>query len=165
MDVNALFRAAEPFLHLWIAPPTDAYEFAWSIQQTPGRQAIVRVIRGSKSRSAASLFDEIGAALQFPDYFGENWDALLECLIDLEWLQGDAYLLVITDSHLLLDQEPVDQWSALLEVLENAAQDWAHAADSQGTPRPFHIVFQGAPGSTAALQARFRQANRTLESL
>src|ERR1700693_2953444 len=152
MDVNALFRAAEPFLHLWIAPPTDAYEFAWSIQQTPGRQAIVRVIRGSKSQSAAALVDALGAALQFPDYSGENWDALLECLIDLEWLQGDAYLVVFTDSHLLLDCVPMEQLASLLEVLENAAQDWAHAADSQGTPRPFHIVFQCAPDSAAAMQ-------------
>jgi hypothetical protein len=165
MDVNALFRAAEPFLHLWIASPTDAYELAWSIQQTPGRLAVVRVIRGSKSRTTAAQFDEFGAALQFPDYFGENWDALLECLIDLEWLHGDAYLIVITDSHLLLDWEPIEQLAAFLNVLENAARDWANAADSQGTPRPFHIVLQCAPDSVATLKARFRQVNRSLESL
>jgi RNAse (barnase) inhibitor barstar len=165
MDVNVLFRAAPPFLHLWTAPLAEAYEFAWSIQQTPGRQAVVRVIRGSKAESSTALFDECGAALQFPEYFGENWDALLECLTDLEWLPGDAYLLLVTDSHLLLAREPVGQLAALLEVLQNAAQDWARAEDSQGTPRPFHIVFQCAPDGAAALEARIRQTRQPLNPL
>jgi RNAse (barnase) inhibitor barstar len=165
MDVHSLFRAAPPYLHLWIAPLADAYEFAWSIQRTPGRQAIVRVIRGSKSQTAAALFDECGAALQFPDYFGENWDALFECLTDLEWLPGDAYLIVVTDSQLVLDREASHQFHGLLDVLEHAAQDWAQAEDSQGTARPFHVVFQCAPDRASQMQARVRETGNTLETL
>ena len=44
MDVHSLFRAAPPFLHQWAAPLPQAYEFAWSIQQSPGRLAVVRAI-------------------------------------------------------------------------------------------------------------------------
>jgi RNAse (barnase) inhibitor barstar len=164
MDVHSLFRAAPPFLHLWKATLAEAYEFAWSVQQTPGRQAIVRVIRGAKSRTAAELFDEFGAALQLPDYFGENWDALFECLTDLEWLPGDAYLLGVTDGDLVLDREP-QQFRTLLDVLERAAQNWAQAEDSQGTPRPFQVVFQCAPDRAPLLEARARQAGHSLEPL
>jgi RNAse (barnase) inhibitor barstar len=164
MDVHSLFKAAPPFLHLWIAPLAEAYEFAWSIQQTPGRQAIVRVIRGAKSRSEGEFFNECGAALQLPDYFGENWDALFECLTDLEWLPGDAYLLLVTDGDLALDREP-GQLGPLLEVFEKAADNWAHAEDSQGMPRPFHIVFQCASDRAAALEARVRNTGRSLEVL
>lgn len=164
MDVHSLFRAAPPYLHLWVAPLSDAYEFAWSIQQAPGRQAVVRVIRGAKSGTAAEFFDECGAAMQFPDYFGENWDALLDCLTDLEWLPGDAYLLVVTQGDLVLDRE-ADQLRALLEVWENAAEEWAKAQDSQGVPRPFHIVFQCAPDREAPLRARVHNTGRALETL
>jgi RNAse (barnase) inhibitor barstar len=164
MDVHSLFRAARPFLHLWTAPLSEAYEFAWSIQQTPGRQAIVRVIRGAKSRTAAEFFDEVGAALQLPDYFGENWDALFECLTDLEWLPGDAYLLVVTDGDLVLEREPA-QLVPLLKVLERAAENWAEAEDSQGVPRPFHIVFQCASDGAPDFEARIRNAGHSLEVL
>ena len=85
------------------------------------------MLRGSKSRNSARLFDEFAAALQFPHYFGENWDALDECLADLEWLPGDAYLLFFTDSHRLLDHERDDKLGSLLDVLENAAREWARA--------------------------------------
>jgi RNAse (barnase) inhibitor barstar len=164
MDVHSLFRAAPPYLHLWAATLSEAYEFAWSIQQTPGRQAIVRVIRGAKSRSAADFFNECGAALQFPDYFGENWDALDECLRDLEWLPGDAYLLVLTDADLVLDRD-ADQFGTLLKVLENAANEWATAQDSQGVPRPFHCVFQCAADRVSRFQARVRETGRALDTL
>jgi len=164
MDVHSLFRAAPPYLHQWVAPLSEAYEFAWSIQQTPGRQAVVRVIRGSKSRTAAEFFNECGAALQLPNYFGENWDALLECLVDLEWLPGDAYLLVITEGDRVLDREQ-KELASLLKVLETAAQDWAQAEDSQGTPRPFHVVFQCASDAAPRLKARVREASRELDIL
>jgi RNAse (barnase) inhibitor barstar len=164
MDVHSLFRAAPPYLHLWITPLSEAYEFAWSIQQAPGRQAIVRVIRGTKSRTSGDFFNECAAALQFPDYFGENWDALDECLSDLEWLPGDAYLLVVTEADLLLDREP-DHLRTLLEVLERAGGEWAKALDSQGVPRPFHVVFQCTSDRAAILQTRVGGAARTLEAL
>jgi RNAse (barnase) inhibitor barstar len=164
MDVHSLFRAAPPYLHLWIASLSEAYEFAWSIQQAPGRQAIVRVIRGAKSRTAGDFFNECGAALQFPDYFGENWDALFECLTDLEWLPGDAYLLVVTEGDLLLDRE-AKQLRSLFEVLEKAAEEWARAEDSQGVPRPFQTVFQCAEDRAATLKARLHEAGRAFEIL
>src|SRR5262249_52404434 len=56
-------------------------------------RAVVRVIRGRKSRTVRAFFDEVSAALQFPYYFGENWAAFDECITDLDWLAGDAYLL------------------------------------------------------------------------
>jgi RNAse (barnase) inhibitor barstar len=164
MDVHSLFRAAPPYLHLWVAPLPEAYEFVWSIQQTPGRQAIVRVIRGAKSRTEADFFNECAAALQFPDYFGENWDALNECLRDMEWLPGDAYLLVFTHADLLLDRE-AKRLDTLLKVLEHAAAEWAKAHDSQGVPRPFHAIFQCAPERAATVESRFRSTGQLLDAL
>jgi RNAse (barnase) inhibitor barstar len=36
-------------------------------------------------------------ALQFPDYFGMNWDAFEECLTDLSWSPGGGYVIVFNN--------------------------------------------------------------------
>jgi len=33
------------------------------------------------------LLGRIAGGLSFPDYFGGNWDALIDCLSDLTWLE------------------------------------------------------------------------------
>ena len=91
-----------PFLHLLASGASDAFDLAWalSVESTP--RTVARVVRGSKSRASHALFDEVAAAWQFPPYFGENWDALDECLADLEWLRASAYVLFVADALLLL---------------------------------------------------------------
>lgn len=48
------------------------------------------------SDSEADLVRTIGAALPFPDYFGNNWDAFNDCLIDLKREGYGALALMIT---------------------------------------------------------------------
>ena len=55
---------------------------------------LVRVVRGSRMRTRTALFDEVSAALQFPIHFGDNWDALADCLGDLGWLGGPALVVL-----------------------------------------------------------------------
>ncbi|MBL0312343.1 MAG: barstar family protein [Holophagaceae bacterium] len=90
-----------------------------------------RWLRASKMRTAKALFDEFAAALQFPPYFGENWDALDECLNDLDWLEGDGAALFIMNADQLLQDAPPDEGRILFEILQ--------AAESN---LPFHIVLQ-----------------------
>jgi len=39
----------------------------------------------------------VSRALQFPDYFGINWDAFEDCLRDLSWFSSRGYVLVIAN--------------------------------------------------------------------
>lgn len=41
------------------------------------------------------LFGRIAQALEFPDWFGRNWDALADCLGDLSWKPADGYLILL----------------------------------------------------------------------
>lgn len=34
------------------------------------------------------LLGRLARGLRFPEYFGENWDALIDCLSDLSWSQA-----------------------------------------------------------------------------
>jgi hypothetical protein len=167
MDAHRLFQPAAPHQHLLVATPSETCDFAWSLQATPGRQAAVRIVRGSKARTAADLFDEFAAALQFPYYFGESWDALDECLADLAWLVGDAYILFFTNAVRLLDRESAGSFVLLLGILEDSARRWTQTekGDFGSASRPFHAVFQCAPEDETAFLARVEEHGRSLNRL
>jgi RNAse (barnase) inhibitor barstar len=71
----------------------------------------------------SELLARIGAALEFPDWFGGNWDALYDCLDDLGWLKATGHLLVIENAGTLRAQAPEDSVT-LLDVCEEAARSW-----------------------------------------
>jgi hypothetical protein len=141
--IDRLLVAEKPWLLTYSGAPEEAYELAWKLQQG-GSQA--RVIRGSKTTTLDGFFDEIGAALQLPAYFGENWPALDECLKDLSWLRGPAYVLIVTEADSLFRDDEFDSLPTLLKLAASAAEAWAVPADT-GKPWghgsvPFHVVFQ-----------------------
>jgi RNAse (barnase) inhibitor barstar len=57
-----------------------------SLERALTYDARVRVVHldGSGIGSKETFLDAVSAALTFPDYFGHNWDALDECLRDIE---------------------------------------------------------------------------------
>jgi RNAse (barnase) inhibitor barstar len=102
----------------------------------------LRVIRGRHCKTPANLFAEFAQALEFPDYFGQNWDALEECLADLEWVPGKGYILLITDAEDVLPDDE-DEYETLLEVLRDAGEAWGNGQAGMGARRatPFHVLF------------------------
>jgi hypothetical protein len=66
--------------------------------------------------------NHLATALRLPKTFGHNWDALEECLNDLE---GDGEGFVIHYDHIdgLLGAHP-DQFETLVEILRDAVGSW-----------------------------------------
>ncbi len=110
---------------------------AESALKTPDRFT-VRIMRGEKCRSTAGLFPEFAKEMEFPDYFGHNWDALEECLTDLEWLPGKGYVLLVTAAEQILANDE-EEFATFLEVLSDAGEAWASREQGK-SDKPFHIV-------------------------
>jgi RNAse (barnase) inhibitor barstar len=108
----------------------------------PPNEFVMKVIQGVKCRTTAGLLTECARALDFPDYFGHNWDALEECLTDLEWLPAKGYVLLITNAaHVLSNDEA--EYETFLEILRDAGEAWGNGQAGMGARRatPFHALF------------------------
>ncbi len=109
-------------------------------------------------RTQDELLAEFHLVLSFPDYFGGNWNALEDCLGDLAWWPGHAYVLVLTDASEVLVAEPSAELSLLLRILRSVASRWAEPEDlpdgSQRPATPFHVVFQVAQVDAPKAYAR-----------
>jgi Barstar (barnase inhibitor). len=144
MDFDKLLTLGKPCFYL---ARLDEVEFANLDGELAGRfsSGVVRVIRGRKSRMVETFFDEIGAALQFPYYFGENWNALSDCIRDLEWLPGDLYTVLISEADLLLNRADPEDFRILIRILARANVEWVTPNEfypRERKPTPFHVVLQ-----------------------
>lgn len=70
--------------------------------------------------------------MQFPEYFGKNWDAFEECINDLSWLPADGYILVYDRNSDFFDNNP-DDGEILVSILKTARENWK----SEGIPFEF----------------------------
>jgi RNAse (barnase) inhibitor barstar len=71
-----------------------------------------------------AVLREIADALSFPDWFGNNLDALADCLNDLSWLPSGGYVLVLEHIGDWRERAP-DEVDDVLDILNGAAARWA----------------------------------------
>lgn len=112
---------------------------------------VVRALDGRRCLTKRALLDEMARALGFPAHFGRTWDALEDCLTDLEWLPGTGYRLVIFAADRLLARDPV-AYPALIALLEDVGRAWAFTATGHPgrSAVPFHTVLVVAADRLAA---------------
>ena len=81
-------------------------------------------IDGKNITRKEQLMNAAATALRLPEHFGGNWDALEECLTDMEWVEdADGYLLYYDHIDGLLSAHP-DQFETLVEILRDAVDSW-----------------------------------------
>jgi RNAse (barnase) inhibitor barstar len=66
------------------------------------------------------LFHAFQEQLPLPDYFGNNWDALSECLRDLSWVKQRRIVLIHSD----LPHFDSKSLASYLSVLKEAIESW-----------------------------------------
>jgi RNAse (barnase) inhibitor barstar len=71
-----------------------------------------------------SLFHALDRSLEFPDYFGYNWNAVDECLSDMSWRPSQGYCLVFLNPNTLC-QRDMQVFELFLEVVKYASDCWS----------------------------------------
>lgn len=94
----------------------------------------VREASIAQVRDDQGLFAVVAKALEFPDYFGCNWDALDECLRDLTWLRAGGYVLALTNA--------TRAWKVAPRTLGDLIESWLFCSQRWAKDGvPFHLVF------------------------
>ncbi len=81
--------------------------------------AYIGIIDGNACTTLDAFYKEIKTALQFPNYFGNNLDALDECLNDLSGIEEEYIILLILNyAGFLAEEESKKQIVA--DIIANA---------------------------------------------
>jgi len=68
------------------------------------------------------IFNIFSETLNFPDYFGDNWDALEECINDLEWLKSKNMVILISNITHIKAKEFL---KTFIDILVDAHNHWS----------------------------------------
>jgi RNAse (barnase) inhibitor barstar len=81
----------------------------------------VRVVSGGEDKE--SVLDAFATGLALPDWFGRNWDALLDALRDLDPAGGRAGVALVWDHTLALRDGDRATYRTVLDVLEQVEDE------------------------------------------
>lgn len=115
--------------------------------------ATVRIVRSAKSTDEENFFNEIGAALQFPEDFVEYWDRFEAFLNDLNWLPGGPLVVLFTFAPFLLCDEQPEVFGELIEILYRVSKN----RRSGSLKTLFHVI----PTDIPAFLDRLENAGAT----
>lgn len=71
----------------------------------------------------SELLARIAKGLEFPAWFGSNWDALADCLTDLGWRPAMGYVLILENAAELQQVQP-EVFDTALAILADTAAAW-----------------------------------------
>ncbi len=125
-------------------------------------RSVVRIVRGQRCSTRKLLFQEWAAALQFPYYFGENWDAFEECMADLAWLPRGRRLFFVTNvDRIIRDKQDFRQF---IDSLRSASEQ-QEVARGNDKAAPYRIIFHCEPKRLLVAQRRLAEAQVTVSVL
>lgn len=85
-------------------------------------------------QSKSEFLAAVAQAIEAPEWFGNNWDALADALGDLSWKPAAGYVLVLRNSGVTFNLSSSDHDIAR-EILHNTVSFWKQQS------KPFWVFF------------------------
>ena len=89
------------------------------------KSASAFVVYLTKTKNEEDLFNQLKSKLNFPYYFGNNWNALKDLLKDFHWIKEKNIVIVHDTIPALNDLS----FQSYIQILLDAAQDWGENAN------------------------------------
>jgi RNAse (barnase) inhibitor barstar len=96
-----------------------------------------------ESGQMGAILTALGRDLDFPDWYGANFDALNDCLTDFSWREAPGYVITLTGADAL--HAIPDSFNALNEVFSSAIEQW------QAQHIPLWVLYQLSADGLATL--------------
>ena len=80
-------------------------------------------VDAGRADSKSALLAALAKGLKLPEHFGNNWDALADCLEDGDWLGSHGVVIVIRHAASYRKAHAAD-WETLSDILSEAAEYW-----------------------------------------
>ena len=90
---------------------------------------------GKKINSKQTFLKQAAEAMEFPAYFGANWDAFDECITDLTWCPAQRYVILYDHADIFAQAEPT-QYQIALDIFNSAKEYW----EANNIPLKFLVI-------------------------
>ena len=84
-----------------------------------------------RADSKSALLAALAKGLKLPEHFGNNWDALADCLEDGDWLGSHGMVIVIRHAAGYRKAHPAD-WETLSDILNEGRNTGANGINLSG---------------------------------
>ncbi len=124
--------------------PVDTF-VSQVISDHNGENLLVKVLDGREMEDWRGVFKSFAEAFCFPDYFGNNLNAFIECLGDLEWLPAGGYVVVLDSAERLLVGLPPEDTKFFIDLLTtDVVEFWSdpmnHGEMRDHPSKPFRFL-------------------------
>jgi len=97
-----------------------------------------------QAHGKGDLLALLAKGMDFPAWFGGNWDALADVLTDLAWHEAPGYVLVLEKAkHFGAGHR--DDFETAIDVMRFACEEWKEEG------KPFWVLVSGAQGWESGL--------------
>lgn len=108
------------------------------------RNYLFFLIPGSQVTTKQEFLTTLAKSMQFPSYFGQNWDAAYDCITDLGWCPADGFIVHFDGADSLALSSPED-FAAAIEIFSDATEFW------RTRQAPMYVLVSGPIPETPGL--------------
>ena len=80
------------------------------------------LLNGDIINNKETFLKEISKLLNFPGYFGKNWDALNDCITDMSWFDLSKPLHIIYKNSNNFQENSPNDFSIAMEIMSSAVK-------------------------------------------
>jgi RNAse (barnase) inhibitor barstar len=118
-----LYRLTQDINIEWLS--SQAKEHGWKLFQ----------IEGKAIKNKADFLQACAREINFPSYFGYNWDAFEECIRDLDRASINRFILLYEYPEEFA-QHDASEWLTAFDILQEAVDYW------RATDTPMYVLFK-----------------------